>query len=290
MTRSDFSPILAAGHSPIVPFRTTGAGSPLFCLPGGGGNVHIFDEMTAALPEGQPVYAIDMEPLSDAAREFTIEQLAVFYLEIIRGMQASGPYYFCGYSFGGFIAYEMALQLIEEGDGGSLVALLDAPNPAMLSNLSQTDAAQFHKTYLTDRIKRYALQLKRGDIKAFTERGSTFIVNRLGKFFTPLVKKGFRVIKRPLPKMFRHNDPVFLNAIRSYIPKPYAKSVVLFRVEDRGPEYARDPSMGWDACVQGGVEVHIVPGGHVDMMRMPSVGVLAAKLAAYLDNGSDLNR
>jgi thioesterase domain-containing protein len=90
--------------------------------------------------------------------------------------------------------------------------------------------------------------------------------------------------------VFRHNDPVFLNAIRSYVPKPYAKSVVLFRVQDRGPEYDRDLSMGWDACVEGGVEVHIIPGGHVDMMRMPSVGVVAGKLAAYLDNGLKLRR
>jgi thioesterase domain-containing protein len=44
--------------------------------------------------------------------------------------------------------------------------------------------------------------------------------------------------------------------------------------------------MGWDSCVTGGVQVHIVPGGHVDMMNMPSVGVIAEKLAAYLDNGS----
>ena len=287
MTHNVLSPIAASGHSLIVPFRTAGAGSPLFCFPGAGGYVDIFREMVAVLPEGQPVYGIDMESLSDIEQRFTIEQLAPICLDLVRTIQSSGPYYFCGYSFGGLLAYEMAVQLIQQDDGANLVALLDASNPAMLSNLSKADAAQFHKTYLTDRLKKYALQLMRGDIKAFTERGSAFIVSRLGKLFTPAIKRGFRIAGRPLPRLIRSNDPVFLNAWRSYVPKRYAKSLVVFRVEDRGPEHDRDQSMGWDTCVTEGVQVHIVPGGHVDMMSMPSVRVIAEKLATYLDNGSN---
>ena len=289
MTSTNSSPIVATGHSQIVPFRTVGDGSPLFCFPGAGGNVHIFEEMTAALPEGQPVYAIDMESLCDSEQEFSIEELAPLYLELVRSIQRSGPYYFCGYSFGGLVAYEMAMRLIDEGDSANLVGLLDAANPAMLSNLSQTDAVQFHKTYLVDRLKQYGLNLMQGDIKAFTGRGFAFIVARLGKFFTPAIKSGFRILKRPLPRVFRANDPVFQRAWRSYVPKRYSKSLVVFRVEDRGPEHDLDPSMGWDACVTGGVHIHIVPGGHVDMMSMPSVRVVAEKLATYLDNGSKRN-
>jgi thioesterase domain-containing protein len=289
MTDNIFGSIAATGRLHIVPLRSAGAGSALFCFPGSGGNVRVFREMAAALPEGQPVYAIDMEWLCDAEQEFTIEQLAPFYLSVIRKIQRSGPYYFCGYSFGGLVAYELATRLIEEGDGANLVALLDAPNPALISNLSETDSAQFHKTYVIDRLRKYALQLLRGDIKAFTNRGLAFIVSRLGRFFMPAIKSGFRMLKRPLPERFRYNDPGFLKAWRSYFPKRYVKSVVLFRVQDRGPEYDRDPSMGWDACVMGGVQVHIVPGSHVDLMRMPSVHFVALKLATYLDRGSNHN-
>jgi thioesterase domain-containing protein len=45
--------------------------------------------------------------------------------------------------------------------------------------------------------------------------------------------------------------------------------------------------MGWAAGVTGDVQVYIVPGGHVDMMSRPSVGVIADKLANYLDIGSN---
>jgi len=289
MITSNSRSVVSAGHPLIVPFRTDGAGSPLFCLPGAGGSVHIFEEMTAALPKGHPVYAIDMEPLCDAGREFTVEELAPVYLEAIRTIQSRGPYYFCGYSFGGLVAYEMAIRLLDEGDAANLVGLLDAANPAMLSNLSQADAANFHKTYLVDRLKNYGLHLLRGDLKAFAGRGSAFIVARLGKFFTPAIKSFFQVLKRPLPRVLRANDPVFQKAWHSYVPKRYAKSLVVFRVDDRGPEYDNDPSMGWSACVTGGVQVHTVPGGHVDMMNQPSVQVVADTLATYLDDGPNRN-
>lgn len=273
-------------RSPIVPFRTSGGGSPLFCFPGAGGNVYVFREMIAALPEGQPVYAIDMEWLCEANQDFTVEQLAAFCLDVIRNLQKSGPYYFCGFSFGGLVAYEMAMRLINEGDSASLVALLDTPNPALISNLSGSDSAQFRKTYLIDRLKRYGRHLVRGEIRAFTDRGLAFAISRVGRFFMPGIKIGFRILNRPMPAAIRANDPGFLKAWNSYVPKRYPKSLVCFRVKDRGPEHDRDPSMGWDACVAGGVQVHVVPGGHLEMMSMPSVGVVADNLATYLDNRS----
>jgi thioesterase domain-containing protein len=53
------------------------------------------------------------------------------------------------------VAYEIAMRLIDEGESAGLVALLDTPNPALISNLSVSDSAQFRKTYLIDRLKKY---------------------------------------------------------------------------------------------------------------------------------------
>jgi thioesterase domain-containing protein len=287
MTQDIFGSIAATVHPHIVPIRTSGAGSPLFCFPGSGGNAYVFREMVEALPEGQPVYAIDMEWLCDAEQYFTIEQLAAFYLDVIRKIQRNGRHYFCGYSFGGLVAYEMAIRLTDEGDSANLVALLDVPNPALISNLSSADTAQFRKTYLIDRLKKYGLQLMRGDIKAFTGRGFGFIISRARRFLMPSIKIGFRMVNRPLPGRLRGDDPGFLKAWRGYIPKRYPKRLVCFRTQDRGPEYDRDLSMGWNTYAMGGVQVHVVPGRHTDMLRMPYVRVIADKLTTYLDSGLD---
>lgn len=292
MTQDISSLIGATHHSHIVTLRTEGAGSPLFCFPGSDGIIDVFREMAAALPEGSPVYAIQMEWMSKAEHEFTIEQLAPFYLDVIRKIQKSGPYHFCGYSFGGLLIYEMAMRLCDEGDDANLVAMLDAPNPAFLSNLSGIDAVQFHKTLLIDRLKKYRRMIGQFEIKRIMASSLASIVTRLGGFFMPAIKAGFRKANRPMPTILRVYDPttIALKAWRSYVPKPYAKSVVFFRVQDRGPEHDRDPSMGWKACVTGGVELHIVPGTHTDMMRMPNVRVIADTLATCLDHGSKQNQ
>jgi thioesterase domain-containing protein len=285
MTNDISSPAAASGSAAMKPFRTSGAGSPLFCFPGSGGDPDVFEQLVAALPEGQPVYAIDMEWLCETRQDFTIEQLAVSHLDLIRTIQKHGPYYFCGYSFGGLVAYEMATRLLDAGDSASLVALLDAPNPAQMSNLSATDSLRFRKTYLIDRLKRYLLQLVRGDLEAFTARARAFVISRAGRLFLPAIKVTFRLIGKPLPKIMRANDPAFMKAWGAYVPQRYAKDVVCFRVADRGPEHDRDPSMGWEACVLGGVHVHVVPASHVGVMAMPSVRIIAEKLATYLDSG-----
>jgi thioesterase domain-containing protein len=257
-------------------------------LPGSGGNVFIFQEMVAALRDGNPVYGIDLEWLCESRPHFTVEQIAEFYLDVICTKQPRGPYYLCGYSFGGLVAYEVARQLssCDHGAGAGLVALLDAPNPALMKNLSQVASAQFRKTYLIDRLRKYLLHLLRGELRSFIDRGLAFVTSRAGQFFMPLIKNAFRILNRPLPAILRSNDPGFLRAWNAYEPKSYGGDIVCFRVEERGPEHANDPSMGWEICVAGKVDVHVVPGGHVDMMRAPAVFEIAERLAGYLDRPS----
>src|SRR6202022_504592 len=205
-----FAMKLSKSH--LIPFRPSGAGPPLFCFPGSGGNVYVFREMVSALPEGQPVYAIDMEWLCEARQNFTVEHLAALSLDVIRTIQNEGPYYLCGFSFGGLVAYEIAVRLINEGDGAGLVALLDAPNPALLSNLSEADSAQFRKTYLVDRLKKYALQLAGGALTAFTSRRFVFVSSQAGRFFMPAIKVAFRMMNKELHDKLGPNPPAFLKA------------------------------------------------------------------------------
>jgi thioesterase domain-containing protein len=287
MASDVFASPAAKSHSHVVQLRTAGRGSPLFCFPGSGGNAQIFGEMVAALPEGRPIYAMDMEWLCETQQDFTIEQLGAYCLDHIREIQKFGPYYLCGYSFGGLVVFEIATRLTDEGDSARLVALLDTPNPALMSNLSEVESIQFRKTYLIDRLKKYSIHLVQGDIKAFMSRALAFVTSRTARLFMPVIKTAFRLMKKPLPRTLRANNLHFLKAWSSYVPRRYPKRVVCFRVEDRGPEYDRDPSMGWETCVIGGVQVHVVPGGHVDMMTAPSVHVVADKLATELDSGSN---
>ena len=75
----------------------------------------------------QPFYGIEPEGLD--GREFqhtTVEEIAAYYLSEIRKVQPHGPYCFGGYCFGGIVAYEMAQQLLRQGEPAALVVLFTA--------------------------------------------------------------------------------------------------------------------------------------------------------------------
>lgn len=96
----------------LMPVRTKGSGPPLFC-------VHGQPLRTAQrMNPDRPVYGLSHVYHSDFHKENpeSIEGLAATYLAEVREVQPRGPYYICGFSAGGCIAYEMARQLLEAGE------------------------------------------------------------------------------------------------------------------------------------------------------------------------------
>jgi len=76
---------------------------------------------------GQPFYGIEPEGLDGKQfRYTTVEAIAANYLSEIRKLQLRGPYCFGGYCFGGIVAYEMAQQLLRQGEPAALVVLFTA--------------------------------------------------------------------------------------------------------------------------------------------------------------------
>ncbi|HEY7391258.1 MAG TPA: thioesterase domain-containing protein, partial [Bryobacteraceae bacterium] len=55
----------------------------------------------------------------------TVEAMAAEYLKEVKLWQPHGPYYLCGYSFGGLVAFEMARRLMLAGENVGLVGLFD---------------------------------------------------------------------------------------------------------------------------------------------------------------------
>jgi thioesterase domain-containing protein len=55
----------------------------------------------------------------------SIEAMAADYLKEIKQRQPNGPYYLCGYSSGGIVAFEIARRLSESDDEVGLVGLFD---------------------------------------------------------------------------------------------------------------------------------------------------------------------
>ncbi|MCB0194366.1 MAG: hypothetical protein KDJ65_20620 [Anaerolineae bacterium] len=78
-----------------------------------------------------------------------------------------------------------------------------------------------------------------------------------------------------------------LRAGRRYQPQPYPGQVTLFKTAVSLPS----TTWGLGDIAQGGIELHAIPGHHMNVLRSPQVEVLAELLADCLaqpDNGKSL--
>lgn len=103
---------------------------PLFCCHPPLGVTGYYLNIARHLHPDQPVYGVDCPAFHEVRDPFDdIVEMAAYYNDAIRAIQPHGPYLLIGHSSASYIAYEMALQLIESGNEVPLLILLDSAAP-----------------------------------------------------------------------------------------------------------------------------------------------------------------
>jgi thioesterase domain-containing protein len=272
-----------SSHSHSVPLGRSDAVVPLFCISGASGESFVFNDLAKVISSNISICAMNMNmsELYETRSDFTVRKIAEYYLAVIRARQKRGPYNLCGFSFGGLVAYEIAATLAKNGEEIGLVALLDAPCPTLMSNLSRAAARRFRATYISDRLKKYGSNLISGNFSQLMGDAVAFMSQRAGVIPWLFMRSAFRLLRMPPSQTLQ--NPIVVEAYKSYVPGPYAGRLVLFRSESRGPEHNLDPNFGWGVSATGGIDSHVVPGRHTDMMRLPNVTALAEIMSRYLE-------
>jgi thioesterase domain-containing protein len=262
--------------SALVALQPRGARLPFFCLHGVGGEVLCYRALSRHLGEEQPFYSFQAPAATGRQlAPWGIPELAACYVRELRQVQPHGPYALGGLSFGGIVAFEMAQQLLAQGESVTLLALLDAGCPGHVVKLRPLQRVWEHgcnlarlrprqwPTYLAEKGRALGVRLRRG-----FWRLAHWLSARFGTPVTP----------EQLPR-----DVAGLLAISSYMAQPYPGPITLFRAAERLGGHSRDPFMGWDQVARGGLVVHEVPGDHGTLINEPHVRVLAQRLGACLD-------
>lgn len=114
----------------LVPMQTAGACTPFFCVHPGGGTVMCFNDLARSMGNDQPFYALQSQGLDGKRPPLkVIADMASLYIREIKTMQPSGPYRLGGMCLGGVIAYEMAQQLVRQGEQVEFLGVLDTRRP-----------------------------------------------------------------------------------------------------------------------------------------------------------------
>ena len=173
--------------------------------------------------------------------------MAERFVDSIKLVQPQGPYILGGHSRAGVIAFEMAQQLVKQGQEIALLILFD------------TYSDWLHP------IVRWRRRLNTLMTLHPAEAG-TFV----GKW----LRRRLQQEMQSLPWHAAGQSPNNIRiAFNSYVPKPYPGRITYIQFTFGERWFAR-----WQRLAQGGVEVWRLPGDHAQMMMSAELGVLVDDL------------
>ncbi|KAH8724590.1 hypothetical protein GQ44DRAFT_682962 [Phaeosphaeriaceae sp. PMI808] len=111
------------------------ASKKFFLVPDGSGSATSYISIPNISPD-MAVYGLNC-PFMKCPDKWTcgVEGVATIYLNEIKRRQPEGPYLVGGWSAGGVMAYEVAMQLVNAGEKVESLVLIDAPCPVALAPL-----------------------------------------------------------------------------------------------------------------------------------------------------------
>ncbi|MDQ6762338.1 MAG: amino acid adenylation domain-containing protein [Bacteroidota bacterium] len=286
----------------LVPIQPQGDNPPLFCMHAGAGNVLFYNDLAKNLGISQPLYGLMARGLNGKEHFHTsIEEMATHYIKEIKSVQPAGPYFLAGYCLGGTIAFEMAQQLLKEGEKVELLATFNSRSSTYLNAPSADDKIPQRKPSLKSVISAHAGNFSSLNSKEkllyplkvikIGSKLTTHILykktrNKILRINNRITKMGFDYYLsrgRLLPKLLRNKYLLHTNGYmsRAYKPEVYPGKMIIFR----SPQIYYDRYLGWNDHVSGGVESYDVPGIYTrrsKIMTKPFVDVISAKLKTIL--------
>jgi thioesterase domain-containing protein len=231
---------------------------PLYILPGNLGNVFTdLGHLAQHLGADQPVFGLQ----DGYGHPSKVEALAAHYVDEILQAQSAGPYYLAGICSGGVVAFEMAHQLLRQGKGVALLALIE---PAALS----LPAARSYSNLIRELWTR-ATQSASG------YSGSISSLDRAERI--AFLRLKLKVIAN-------------IWALRYYYPQSYPGHLDLFLTNESIDPSDRSHRLDWRELAVDRTTIHEIAGTHRSItgdratIEESEMQVLGAKLRASLES------
>jgi amino acid adenylation domain-containing protein len=294
-TAAELARVVATGGTvgafdPLVALRSSGDRPPLFLVHPIGGNVLCYLGLNKHLPVNLPVYALQAAGAEPGATPLrTMSDLAASYIAAIRRVRPEGPYNIGGWSFGGYVAAEMARQLPDEELAHLIlidtIVLADGPRPVIAD---RDLIVWFFMELLWQARGPEAAELLGGydgtDCDALFD---SILLQAIEARIVP-AESSPQLIRR-LYEIFHANYEATLN----YRHGRLDRDITLLKSTEQLPTVAADihrivgssfksPTNGWERLQPRSLSVIDVAGDHLSMMSEPNVVDVASKLEAVL--------
>jgi amino acid adenylation domain-containing protein len=247
---------------------------PLFVAHGIGGSLLSFIDLAAELGPDQPVYGLQL-PAFIYDHQAELKILAANFVKQVRAIQPSGPYNLAGHSSGGLLVFEMACQLMDQGETVGLLALLDC-DPDKGKQLTHRPARNWESLKASFRRVRAEVETPEFGVMDLFERRVTQLRVRTRTWLATRSRHTERGHGR-----LRRSEGYLVLAMRDYEFRPYPGHATLFIAQDELGADA-EPARSWAGRILGGYETRLIPGTHRTIMTQPQVASLAQEMRQRL--------
>jgi amino acid adenylation domain-containing protein len=271
-------------RSALVAIQPRGTRLPFYCVHPIGGEVLCFVPFARHLGIDQPFYGLQENKITPPQ---TLEEYAEEYIRALRTHQPEGPYKLGGYSFGGLVAFEMALQLQKQGQEVSLLALLDTRLPPLNAKMTMLDdetilrqAVQGWMQYLERLAATHPLSLDHPITFLSAEILEQQSLDEQVRYYLKIAKELQAEQPDTQPQdilRYLWDTLASRRAALYYMPEgQFWGSIHYFKVPDN------DNYAGWNMFSSEPLTVYQVVGTHNTLMEEPHVAILAKELYTCL--------
>jgi amino acid adenylation domain-containing protein len=280
----------------LIPHRTEGTKRPLFFVPGAGGQSFYLVDLVRHLEPDQPFYSFQAMGLDHSSEPLnSIPEFAQCYLNALKTIQPTGPYLLGGHSFGSHVAFEMARQLIQQGEKVQRLIVLDTVAPIIderpFSDLRSKTSWMLEILRVLEMMLKTSSNISEEDLQVLDFEGQL-----------KLVKQWLKTQQWPSlgnnEDYFSRQVDVYIKSLnihyrpRTVLPLPLtlflAKETVSQSRElenefkQRIAAVKQDKYWGWGELTNYSIAVRHVPGNHNTLLMEPDVLDLALQLRKFL--------
>ncbi|MEE2853286.1 MAG: thioesterase domain-containing protein, partial [Actinomycetota bacterium] len=248
-----------------------GTGVPLFCIHPGGGMSWPYQRLGQYLE--CPIVGIQQLLEAEEAEPQTIQEMAKNYADRIQRISPSGPYNLLGWSFGGVVAHEIAIELQQRGCAIGRLILFDA-------QVRLDDSAKLPSHPLEDKetleevLRFYGIDLSEEDEPLTYERLEEIMVQR-GITEFPRLK---RLVDWLIQNL---NGNVELQ--RAHEPRIYGGDMTIFVAAPGDSERSASFTQSWRPYVVGDITEYAVDCAHENMLTVESLSHYGEQLKLLLE-------
>ncbi|MBV9572275.1 MAG: alpha/beta fold hydrolase [Alphaproteobacteria bacterium] len=264
--------------SPLVLLKAGGEGPPLFMFHGIGGTVVEFAALGKLIETGGDVYAVQAQGLDGTLPPLdSVHDMAALYWRAIRERQPSGPYWLCGYSFGGLIAVEVARLARKAGEEIGQLFLIDAyahpvtwPRKSLLKVRLRKQLRSLASIFR--RSPRESLARLKARRNARSSEGAHLSEQERRKAVEKRKQQWLTDTRPNLPLPLMQTRMAGDKAVYRYRHSHYPGSAIFLKARHPDPDFPDDPKHVWSRWIQN-LRVYRCPGSHLTIVSDHAAGV-----------------